>query len=73
VADRNDAGKKPRAISPVSPGAISLDEESSTIYQPPAEKGVAPTSDAIVERPNPPNRSSGRFAAIVRLIVPRRR
>jgi hypothetical protein len=73
VGDRNDATQKARAVSSVSPKTIALDEDSDTIYQPPAKDAVEPKSDAVLEQPGQRNRRSGRFAAIVQLIVRRRR
>jgi hypothetical protein len=73
MGDHSDASERPRATGAVSPRAIVLDDESDTIYQPPANRVVAPPPDAISEQPTQPDRPKGRFAAIVRLIVPHRR
>jgi hypothetical protein len=72
VDDTSKADKKQRWDGEPLPRA-TLDDESDTIYQPAVNKVVAPTPNAMLEPPKQPQRPASRFAAIMRVIVPRRR
>ena len=72
VGDTSKADKKQRWDGEPLTRA-TLDDESDTIYQPAVTKVVAPTPDAMLEQPLEPQRPAGRFAAIMQVIVPRRR
>jgi hypothetical protein len=73
MGDTNDAGKEQPVLRDVLREAMASEEDSDTLYRPAANEVVAPTSDAMPERPNQRKPPAGRFATIIEFIVPRPR